>query len=241
MYFLLYSQEKSYFFNKIDCKGTIFFRNYQIYQKKIVTLHPIFVKKNMKEVKKVAIYCASSTKVRPAFFAAARQLGHIFAENGITMVFGAGNMGLMGEMADAMLEKNGQFIGVIPQFMIDQDWHHKHCAELIVTKDMSERKQTIERISDAFVALPGGIGTMDELFECMVDKQLALHFKPIIILNVDGYYDGLITLLDHMTEEQMMRMVKDTMYRVVTRPEEVLPAILSMPEWDRNARKHAKI
>jgi hypothetical protein len=195
----------------------------------------------MKTIKKVAIYCASSTKVRPAFFAAAHQLGHIFAENGVTMVFGAGNMGLMGEMADAMLEKNGQFIGVIPQFMIEQDWHHKQCTELIVTKDMSERKQTIERISDAFVALPGGIGTMDELFECMVDKQLGIHVKPIIILNVDGYYDGLITLLDHMTDEQMMRMVKDTMYRVVTRPEDVLPAIQSMPEWDRNARKHAKI
>ena len=106
---------------------------------------------------------------------------------------------------------------------------------------MSERKQTIERISDAFVALPGGIGTMDELFECMVDKQLGLHTKPIVILNVDGYYDGLVTLLDQMVEEQMMRPVQGTMYTVVTRPEDVLPAIWDMPEWDRNARKHAKI
>lgn len=196
---------------------------------------------SMNDVKKVAIYCASSTKIRPAFFSAARQLGKIFAENNVAMVFGGGNMGLMGEMADAMLEDHGQFIGVIPEFMIEQDWHHKECSELIITADMSERKQTIERISDAFVALPGGIGTMDELFECMVDKQLGLHTKPIVILNVDGYYDGLVTLLDQMIEEQMMRPVQGTMYAVVTRPEDVLPAIWNMPEWDRNARKHAKI
>lgn len=195
----------------------------------------------MNEVKKVAIYCASSTKIRPEFFAAARQLGDIFAEQHVTMVFGGGNMGLMGEMADAMLANGGSFIGVIPEFMIEQDWHHKQCSELIVTPGMSERKQTIERISDAFVALPGGIGTMDELFECMVDKQLGLHAKPIIILNTDGYYDGLVALLDQMIEEQMMRQVFGTMFQVVNKPEEVLPAIWNMPEWDRNARKNAKI
>ena len=204
-------------------------------------MHPFFVKKHMNDVKKVAIYCASSTKIRPEFFSAARQLGKIFAEKKITMVFGGGNMGLMGEMADAMMEDNGQFIGVIPQFMIEQDWHHKQCAELIITSDMSERKQTIERISDAFVALPGGIGTMDELFECMVDKQLGLHAKPIIILNTDGYYDGLIALLDQMIKEQMMRPVFGAMFQVVNTPEEVLPAIWNMPQWDRNARKNAKI
>ena len=195
----------------------------------------------MKEVKKVAIYCASSTKVRPEFFSAARQLGRIFAEQNVTMVFGGGNMGLMGEMADAMVEIGGRFIGVIPQFMIEQDWHHKQCSELIITSGMSDRKQTIERISDAFVALPGGIGTMDELFECMVDKQLGLHAKPIIILNTEGYYDGLVALLNQMIEEQMMRPVFGTMFQVVKTPEEVLPAILNMPEWDRNARKNAKI
>lgn len=195
----------------------------------------------MNEVKKVAIYCASSTKIRPVFFSAARQLGKIFAEKNITMVFGAGHMGLMGEMADSMAEDGGKFIGVIPQFMIEQDWHHKQCSELIVTEGMSDRKQTIERISDAFVALPGGIGTMDELFECMTDKQLGLHAKPIVILNVDGYYDGLVQLLDQMIEEQMMRPVRGTLYEVVNRPDDVLPAIWNMPEWDRNARKNAKI
>jgi len=195
----------------------------------------------MNDVKKVAIYCASSTKVRPAFFHAARLLGQIFAGQNVTMVFGGGNMGLMGEMADAMLEMNGKFIGVIPEFMIEQDWHHKLCSELIITKGMSDRKQTIEQISDAFVALPGGIGTMDELFECMVDKQLGMHVKPIVILNVDGYYDELVALLHKMIEEQMMRPVHGTLFQVVNTPEEVLPAILNMPEWDRNARKHAKI
>ena len=204
-------------------------------------MHPIFVKMSMNDVKKVAIYCASSTKIRPEFFSAARQLGEIFAEKHITMVYGGGNMGLMGEMADAMLATGGSFIGVIPQFMIEQDWHHKQCSELIITPNMSERKQTIERISDAFVALPGGIGTMDEVFECMVDKQLGIHAKPIVILNTDGYYDGLVALLDQMIDEQMMRPVFGTMFQVVTKPEEVLTAIWNMPEWDRNARKNAKI
>ncbi len=150
-------------------------------------------------------------------------------------------MGLMGEMADAMLANKGQFIGVIPDFMVEQEWHHLQCSELIVTKSMSERKQTIETISDAFVALPGGIGTMDELFECMVDKQLGLHTKPIVILNMDGYYDKLVEFLHQLVEEQMMRPVFGTMFEVVKRPEEVLPAIMNMPEWDKNARKHAKI
>ena len=150
-------------------------------------------------------------------------------------------MGLMGEAADAITNAGGKMIGVIPQFMIEQDWHHKECSELIVTNGMSDRKQTIERISDAFVALPGGIGTMDELFECMVNKQLGLHTKPIVILNVDDYYDGLVQLLDQMVAEQMMRPVQGTLYQVVTTPEEVLPAIINAPEWDRNARKHAKI
>ena len=195
----------------------------------------------MSTLKNIAIYCASSTKVRPAFFAAAHRLGEIFAENNITLVFGAGNMGLMGEAADAITNAGGKMIGVIPQFMIEQDWHHKECSELIVTNGMSDRKQTIERISDAFVALPGGIGTMDELFECMVNKQLGLHTKPIVILNVDDYYDGLVQLLDQMVAEQMMRPVQGTLYQVVTTPEEVLPAIINAPEWDRNARKHAKI
>jgi len=195
----------------------------------------------MYTAKTIAIYCASSTKVRPSFFEAAKRLGEIFAERQITMVFGAGNMGLMGEAADAIVDGGGKMIGVIPQFMIEQDWHHKQCSELIVTEGMSDRKQTIERISDAFVALPGGIGTMDELFECMVNKQLGLHAKPIIILNTDGYYDTLVALLDEMIEEQMMRPVKGSMYQVVDTPEEVMPAIENAPEWDRNARKHAKI
>lgn len=195
----------------------------------------------MNNVRTIAIYCASSTKIRPVFFEAAHRLGHILAENDITMVFGAGNMGLMGQLGDAIVEKGGKMIGVIPQFMIEQNWHHSQCTELIVSEGMSDRKQTIERISDAFVALPGGIGTMDELFECMVNKQLGLHGKPIVILNTDGFYDTLIQLLDEFINEQMLRPVKGSMYQVVNTPEEVLPAILNFPEWDRNARKHAKI
>lgn len=150
-------------------------------------------------------------------------------------------MGLMGAIADAVVENGGEMIGVIPDFMIEQDWHHKQCTQLIVTNGMSDRKQTIERISDAFVAMPGGIGTMDELFECMVNKQLGLHAKPIVILNVGGYYDTLIAFLKQMVEEHMLRDLHTTMFTVVNTPDEVIPAILNAPAWDTNARKHAKI
>lgn len=192
-------------------------------------------------MKNIAIYCASSSQIREEFFAAAKRFGYILAENDCTLVWGAGNMGLMGEVADAMVEKGGKMIGVIPEFMVEQNWHHPHCTELIVTESMSERKQTIERISDGLVVLPGGLGTMDELFEILVDKQLGLHTKPIVILNTNHYYDPLMVLLQHFVDEHMMRGLHQSMFTVVSEPEEILPALENAPKWDSSARKHAKI
>ncbi len=188
----------------------------------------------------IAVYCASSTQIKPAYFEAARCLGDIFVENHITLVYGAGNMGLMGEIADAMLAHRGQVIGVIPQFMVEQDWDHKGCTETIVTRDMHERKATIERISDAMVALPGGCGTFEELFECITWKQLGLHTKPIVILNTDGYYDNFVRCVDQMVEENFMRGIHRDLFSVVNTPEEVLSAILNSPRVS-DMRKHAKI
>lgn len=193
------------------------------------------------EIKKVAIYCASSTKIRPVYFDAAACLGHIFAREGVQMVYGAGNMGLMGTMADALVADGGKMTGVIPQFMVDQDWHHKGCTELVVTKDMADRKTTIWQISDALVALPGGIGTLDELSEILVLKQLGIHTKPIVILNTDGYYDLLLKALDRMVEEHFLLPLHQGMYTVVSTPEEVLPAIYAQERWSKDSRKHAKI
>lgn len=193
------------------------------------------------EIKKVAIYCASSTKIRPVFFEAAASLGRIFAKEGLEMVYGAGNMGLMGEMADALIAEGGEMTGVIPQFMVEQNWHHPKCTHLVVTDDMADRKTTIWKMSDALVALPGGIGTLDELSEILVLKQLGIHTKPIVILNTDGYYDGLIQVLDHMVEEHFLLPLHQDMYKVVSTPEEVVPAILASERWSKDSRKHAKI
>lgn len=193
------------------------------------------------EIQKVAIYCASSTKIRPVYFEAAAMLGHIFAREGVQMVYGAGNMGLMGAMADALVGDGGKMTGVIPQFMVDQDWHHKGCTDLVITKDMADRKTTIWQMSDALVALPGGIGTLDELSEILVLKQLGIHTKPIVILNTDGYYDSLLKALDHMVEEHFLLPLHQDMYTVVSEPEEVLPAIFASERWSKESRKHAKI
>ncbi len=191
-------------------------------------------------IKSLAVYAASSTKIPAIYFDAARRLGEILATNHIRLVYGAGNMGLMGEIADAVLENHGEVTGVIPAFMVEQDWDHKGCTETIVTRDMHERKATIERISDAMLALPGGCGTFEELLECLTWKQLGLHTKPIILLNTNGYYDNLLRCLDQMVEENFMRDIHRNLITVVNTPEEVLSAIEKAPEVT-NMRKHAKI
>lgn len=193
------------------------------------------------EIKKVAIYCASSTKIRPIFFEAADRLGRLFATNGLHMIYGAGNMGLMGKMADALIEEGGTMTGVIPQFMVEQGWHHPKCTELIVTEDMANRKTWIWQHADALVALPGGIGTLDELSEILVLKQLGVLTHPIVILNTDGYYDALLVALDKMVEEHFLLPLHQDMYKVVREPEDVLPAILDSERWTAENRKHAKI
>lgn len=193
------------------------------------------------EIKKIAIYCASSTKIRNVYFDAADQLGRIFAREGMHMIYGAGNMGLMGKMADALIEEGGTMTGVIPQFMVDNNWHHPKCTELIVTKDMADRKTWIWQHADALVALPGGIGTLDELSEILVLKQLGVLTHPIVILNTDGYYDSLLAALDHMVEEHFLLHLHKSMYCVVREPEEVIPAILASERWSKENQRHAKI
>ncbi len=191
-------------------------------------------------IKTLAVYAASSTQIPTIYFDAARRLGEILAEHHIRLVYGAGNMGLMGEIADAVLAHGGEVTGVIPAFMVEQKWEHQGCTELLVTRDMHERKATIERISDAMLALPGGCGTFEELLECITWKQLGIHTKPIIILNVDGYYNNLLRCIDQMVEENFMREMHRDLFIVVEKPEDVLEAIENAPSVS-NMRKHAKI
>ena len=195
----------------------------------------------MKEIKSIAVYCASSNKVRASFVEAAETLGTIFASHGIRLIYGDGGIGLMAAVAKGVLDAGGEAVGVIPRFMVEQGWNNPRSTETIVTETMHERKATICDISDAMVALPGGIGTFEELLECLTWKQLGLHSNPVVILNTDGYYDRLLSCIDLMVEEQMMRPIHKDMFVVVSTPQEVLPAILGGPDWDPSTRRLAAI
>jgi len=172
---------------------------------------------------------------------AAHRLGELLAEAGIRLIYGDGGIGLMAAAADGALNAGGEVLGVIPQFMVDAGWNNPRSTRTIVTETMHERKATIVKETDAMVALPGGIGTFEELLECLTWKQLGLHSCPVVILNTDGYYDRLLACLDYMVEEQMMRPIHKEMYVVVSEPEEVLPAILAAAKWDTNTRRLAAI
>lgn len=195
----------------------------------------------MKDIKSIAVYCASSNKVRASYVSAAEELGAIFAQNSIRLIYGDGGIGLMAAVAKGVLDAGGEAVGVIPQFMVDQGWNNPRSTQTIVTGTMHERKATICEMSDAMVALPGGIGTFEELLECLTWKQLGLHQNPVVILNTDGYYDRLLACIDLMVDEQMMRPIHKDMYVVVSTPQEVLPAILGGPDWDPSTRRLAAI
>ena len=189
----------------------------------------------------IAVYCASSTKIHEDFFAAARALGHGLGSRGIGIVNGAGNMGLMAASADACLAAGGEVTGVIPSFMIEQDWHHKGLTRLIETRDMHERKETIARLSDGCIALPGGCGTLEELMEVITWKQLGLYLKPIVILNTRNYYAPLLEQLQRGIDEHFMGPRHADIWRVAETPEEAIHLVLSTPLWDASVRKFAAI
>lgn len=189
----------------------------------------------------VAIYCASSNKIRPSYIDAAERLGAEFAKHGLRLIYGDGGIGLMAAAARGALSEGGEVIGVIPQFMVDQGWNNPNSTQTIITQTMHERKATICYMADAMVALPGGIGTFEELLECLTWKQLGLHNCPVVILNTDGYYDRLLSCIEYMIEEQMMRPIHRDMFTVVSQPEDVIQAIQSSPKWDPNTRRLAAI
>jgi uncharacterized protein (TIGR00730 family) len=140
----------------------------------------------------IAVYCGSRLGDSPAFVAAARELGRLIAVGGSTLVYGGGRVGLMGAVADAALEHGGSVVGVIPQALMDREVGHNGLTELHVVQTMHERKMLMAERSDAFIALPGGIGTLEELYEMWSWQQLGYHDKPVALLNVDGYYDALL-------------------------------------------------
>ncbi len=147
---------------------------------------------------RVCVFCGSRPGENPEFMIAARQLGAFLASNGHTLVYGGGGIGIMGAMADVMLERNGRVIGVIPSHLARSEVMHPRVADMRVTSDMHQRKALMHELTDVYAVLPGGFGTMEELFEAVTWAQLDLHTRPIGVLNMAGLYDGLMTLLDTM-------------------------------------------
>jgi uncharacterized protein (TIGR00730 family) len=156
-------------------------------------------------VKALAVYCGSATPADPVYIEAARHVGRRLAERDITVVYGGGRLGMMGAVADSALAAGGKVIGVIPEALVDAEVAHRGCTELHVVKNMHERKALFTDLSDGFVNLPGGVGTMDELWEAVSWSQLGYHSKPVGILNVAGYYDHLIAFNTHMADVGFVR------------------------------------
>jgi uncharacterized protein (TIGR00730 family) len=151
----------------------------------------------MPSIRTVTVYCSSSTEIAPAYFRAGADLGTAIARNGWTLVYGGNRIGLMAVVADAARAAGGKVVGITPQLMLDHGNGDDLCDELVVTSGMRERKALLEQRGDAFVALPGGLGTFEELFEVLVARLLGYHDKPIVLLNVAGYYDRLIAAVEH--------------------------------------------
>lgn len=189
----------------------------------------------------VCVYCASSTQIDEKYFRAAETLGTLIAQRGLRLITGAGNMGLMNAVEEAALAAGGEVTGIIPSFMIKEGWHHTGLTELIETASMHERKQMMADLSDGAIALPGGCGTFEELLEVITWKQLGLYLNPIIILNLDGYYNHLIAQLDKALEDKFMRDIHAGIWQVATTPEEAVELLFDTPNWDKSVRKFAAI
>lgn len=167
-------------------------------------------------VNTICVYCGSSPGLLPEYTVTARELGRRLAEAGKTLVYGGGNVGLMGSMADGALAAGGKVIGVIPHHLIRRELAHRGITELIAVESMHERKAKMAELSDAFVALPGGIGTFEELFEIFTWSQLQLHQKPCVVLNIAGFYDPMLAFLRHTVEQGFLKPSQLESLRVET-------------------------
>ena len=192
-------------------------------------------------IQRIAVYCSASDAVPQVYNDAAYRLGQILGEAGIELVYGDGGIGLLKHVSDGVLDAGGKAIGVIPRFMVEQGWNNPRSTRTIVTESMHERQAVITDMVDAMVALPGGVGTMAEIFECLTWKQLSLHGKPIVFLNTDGYFTPVLAAIDRMVDERFMQpMHRDAMFSVVSEPDKVLQAIAAAAEWGAEMRSKAR-
>jgi uncharacterized protein (TIGR00730 family) len=178
-------------------------------------------------MKTIAIFCGSSKGNNSVYSTAAQELARLLAADSHSMITGGGKIGSMGIIADEMLKNDGKVIGVIPEFLEEKEVAHKGLTEMIVVNSMHERKQTIEKLADAFIALPGGFGTLDEIFEIITWAQLDIHRKPCGILNTNGYFDNIIQHIHHMVKEGFVDERYLDMVIIDSDPENLLKRILS--------------
>mgnify|MGYP001117932028 CR=1 FL=1 len=195
----------------------------------------------MQKIKKVCVYCGSSDKVDPKYFEATKTLAKSLVKNNVTVVYGGGARGLMGKLADTVLEEQGRIIGIMPHFMKEVEFHHKDVNEFIFTADMHERKKQFMVGVDALITLPGGCGTFEELMEAITLKRLGIFTKPIVILNLDGYYDKLFDMLDLTVEEGFMSEKHKDIWTPFEDPSRVIEAINNSAPWSNDAIKFAQV
>ena len=195
----------------------------------------------MNTLKNVCVYSASSTQIDPIYFQAADTLGRLLAQKGLNLINGAGCLGLMSRISDAALATGGTVTGIIPRFMVEQNWHHKGLTHLIETETMHERKRMMADLSDGIIALPGGCGTMEELLEIITWKQLGLYLKPIVILNTNGFYNPLLEMLERAIDQHFMRRQHGSIWQVAQTPDEAIQLLYTTPMWSKDIRKFAAI
>jgi len=182
----------------------------------------------MTDITNICVYCGSGDGRDPVYLQAARSLGKSLAEAGIGLVYGGGSGGLMGALADSVMANGGTVTGIIPQFLVERERAAHNLSELIVTNDMHERKWAMFERADAFVALPGGIGTLEELIEVLTWAQLGRHDKPVVIADIDGFWRHLSLLLDHMNAKGFLHSLSLFRPLFVNTAEEILPSLLKV-------------
>lgn len=189
----------------------------------------------------ICVFASSSSRIDTEYASAASDLGKLLANAGLDVVYGGGGIGLMGKLADAVIENGGRITGVIPSFMKDEGWDHRTVNEMIITADMGERKKKMFSLADAVVALPGGVGTLEELTEAMTLKQLGLYQGPIIILNTLNFYKSFIEFLEHMVSGNFLRYEHKGMWEIAGSVEEVMDLLSKNDDWHHDPRSIARI
>ncbi len=195
----------------------------------------------MNKIEQVCVYCGSSTQADESYYETARLLGGLLSESEIELIYGGGDVGVMGAISDAVLDSKGKVTGVIPKFMVDQGWCNRRVENMLVVETMHERKAKMAELSQGVIALPGGCGTLEELLEIITWKQLGIYLHPIVILNVNNYFDPLLTQFKQALDANFMRPMHQHMWSVASNPKEAIAQLLTTPLWDKDVRKLAQL